>query len=129
LLARIGQTKTMEKYLKWLHTQKTLPHAPATTTNQVISDANGQKSRSRLSDVSELIDQKDNQTITTMKICINTTTNEWLISDDSLLLPVMTSSFLPGVTYRATACLFWFKNEHFCTFNPDWLTLIDLVAD
>ena len=39
--ARIGQTKTMEKYLKWPPIQPNQLHVLATTTNHQTSDANG----------------------------------------------------------------------------------------
>jgi hypothetical protein len=82
LLAMTGLTRTTEKCSRWLHSQLELLHALATITNPVTFDANGAKSRSRLSDASEPTDQKVNMTISTMKICTNMITR-WLITCDS----------------------------------------------
>ena len=42
-----------EKFLTWSHSQRTSPHVPVTTTNHQTFDANGQKLRILLSDVSD----------------------------------------------------------------------------
>ena len=42
-----------EKSLTWSHSQRTSPHVPVTTTNHQTFDANGQKLRILLSDVSD----------------------------------------------------------------------------
>jgi hypothetical protein len=132
LLATTGLTRTTEKCSRWLHSQLELLHALATTTNPVTFDANGAKSRSRLSDASEPTDQKVNMTISTMKICTNMITR-WLIHMWFILWlihPFYQVSYY--TTWQWLLCLhwYWFKNGPiylFCTFklalNLSWLLI------
>ena len=57
-VATITQTRTVEKFSRWFHTQKIQPLVLVTTTNHPTYDANGPRSRNLLSDVSVPIDQK-----------------------------------------------------------------------
>merc|ERR1712117_261379 len=58
LYVTITQTRTVERFSKWFHTQQIQPLVLVTTTNHQTYDANGPRSRNLLSDVSVPIDQK-----------------------------------------------------------------------
>merc|ERR1712176_1481928 len=83
LYVTITQTRTVEKFSKWFHTQQTQPLVLVTTTNHQTYDASGPRSRNLLSDVSVPIDQKVKMTITTIPICMNMTCTTIKISNIS----------------------------------------------
>merc|ERR1712226_167166 len=83
LFETITQTRTVEKFARWFHTQKIQPLVLVTTTNHPTYDANGPRSRNLLSDVSVPIDQKVKMTITTIPICMNMTCTTIKISNIS----------------------------------------------